>query len=156
MKNHAWRPFAVAIVAIALLLFARAKMVPADFGVHGKSFTYNFYRQSAIHDWQDFKVKYKGSKYCEECHEENYSSIMSSPHQIIQCENCHGPAIDHPDNPEALEINKNRSLCLRCHTGLPYPLSNRNDLPAIDPDLHNPGQECVECHNPHNPSLEDM
>jgi hypothetical protein len=35
-------------------------------------------------------------------------------------------------------------------------LSNRGDIPGIDPETHNPGTNCVECHNPHNPSLEDM
>ncbi len=156
MKNHVWRPFAVAIAAIALLLLARSQMVPDDFGVHGKSFTYNYYRKSAVQDWRDIKVKYKGRKYCQECHEENYDSIMSSPHKVIQCENCHGPAIDHPDNPETLTIDKRRELCLRCHAALPYNLSNRADLPGIDPGTHNPEQNCVECHNPHNPNLEDM
>ncbi len=156
MKNHVWRPFAVAIAAIAILLLARAKMVPADFGVHGKSFTYSFYRLGAISDWKAMKVHYKGRKYCQECHEEKYKAIMASPHKIIQCENCHGPAVDHPDNPETLPIDTSRGLCLRCHTGLPYNLSNRADLPAINPDTHNPGKDCVNCHNPHNPTLEDM
>jgi len=70
MKNHAWRPFAVAIAAIALLLLARAQIVPADFGINGKSFTYNFYRKSDIKDWKAITVKYKGREYCNECHEE--------------------------------------------------------------------------------------
>jgi len=156
MKNYAWRPFAVAIAAIALLLLARAQLVPADFGIHGKTFTYNFYRKSDINDWKAITVKYKGRNYCNQCHDEKFKEIMASPHKIIQCENCHGPALGHPDNPETLPIDKTRALCLRCHASLPYSLSNREDLPAIDPDTHNPGQNCVECHNPHNPSLEDM
>ena len=156
MKNHAWRPFAVAIAAIALLLLARAQIVPADFGINGKSFTYNFYRKSDIKDWKAITVKYKGREYCNECHEEKFKEIMASLHKVIQCENCHGPALGHPDNPETLPIDKTRALCIRCHANLPYPLSNRADLPAIDPDTHNPDQNCVECHNPHNPNLEDM
>ena len=31
-----------------------------------------------------------------------------------------------------------------------------NDIPGIDPEQHNAGTECAECHNPHNPSLEEM
>jgi hypothetical protein len=29
-------------------------------------------------------------------------------------------------------------------------------LPGIDPYEHNPGENCVDCHNPHNPDLENM
>ena len=156
MKNHVLRPLWVVIAGIALLLIVRHFIVPDDFGVHGDGFTYNFHRLSNVDEWKDFKVKYRGREYCQECHEENVESILESPHAIIQCENCHGPAIDHPDNPEALAIDTSRAQCLRCHTYLPYPTSQRSELPGIDPQDHNPGENCVDCHNPHNPDLENM
>lgn len=157
MKNHVLRPLFVVIAGVALLLTVRHFMVPADFGVaDGGNFTYNFHRQSATDDWKDFKVKYQGRDYCQECHEENVESILASPHADIQCENCHGPAIDHPDNPEALVIDTGRAQCLRCHAYLPYPTSQRADLPGIDPHEHNIDENCVDCHNPHNPDLENM
>jgi len=156
MKNHAWRPLAVAIGAIALLLSVRATVVPSDFGVNGKNFTYGFHRKGSIDDWKSFKVKYRGKEYCRDCHEEKVAENMSSPHKVIECENCHGPAVDHPDNPAKLAIDRTRALCLRCHAALPYPQSHRAEMPAIDPDAHNPKQACVECHNPHNPNLEAM
>ncbi len=156
MKNHVLRPLFVAIAAVALLLTARHYYVPDDFGVNGKNFTFGYYRADNVNDWKAFPVKYKGSQYCAECHEEETENIMASQHQIIQCENCHGPALSHPDDPEALPINRSRELCLRCHAKLPYPNTDRGELPGIDPAKHNPGAECSECHNPHNPSLEDM
>ncbi len=158
MKNHVLRPLWVVLVAVGLHLIVRQVIVPSDFGVEeGGNFTYNYHRLSATDDWKNFKVKYRGREYCLECHEENVESILQSPHAIIQCENCHGPAIDHPDNPEALAINSNRSMCLRCHAYLPYPTSQRSDLPGFeDPKDHNPDDNCVDCHNPHNPDLENM
>ncbi|MCF6290779.1 MAG: cytochrome c3 family protein [Desulfobacterales bacterium] len=156
MRNYVWRPLIVALIAIALLLVARAIMVPDDFGVHGDSFTYNFYRKDSINDWKKMEVKYQGKAYCVECHEEKVEANLSSPHGIIECENCHGPARNHPDDPELLEIVTKRELCLRCHDSLPYPDSLRGDIIGIDPEEHNPGSECIECHNPHNPDLEDM
>jgi predicted CXXCH cytochrome family protein len=156
MKNHAWRPLIVVIAAVALLLLVRAQVVPSDFGVNGKNFTYGFHRKGSIDDWQAVKVKYRGKEYCRECHEEKVTENLASPHKVIQCENCHGPAIDHPDNPALLTVDKSRGLCLRCHAGLPYPQSQRSKLPAIDPLQHNPDQECVGCHNPHQPNLEAM
>ncbi len=156
MKNHAWRPFLVAGGAVALLLTVRANVVPSDFGVNGRSFTYGFYRKGAIAYWKAVKVKYRGREYCQDCHDDKEKAIMASPHKIIQCENCHGPAIDHPDNPPKLTIDRSRGLCLRCHALLPYPGTNRASIPGIDPDEHNPRQACVDCHNPHHPNLEDM
>lgn len=156
MKNHVFRPLFAAIVLVVLILTARYLMVPSDFGVHGDSFTYNFYRAGNVKDWKDFPISYKGRAYCKECHEENAASIASSKHAAIQCENCHGPAMNHPDDPEKLTIDKSRELCLRCHAKLPYPGSLRGEIEGIDPREHNPGKECVQCHKPHNPNLEDM
>jgi predicted CXXCH cytochrome family protein len=81
---------------------------------------------------------------------------MTTPHAIIPCEDCHGPATDHPSDPPKLAIDKSRGLCLRCHSSLPYPTSGRSQIRGIDPDTHNPDVECVMCHNPHKPSLEGL
>ncbi len=154
MKNHAWRPLLVAIGAVALLLLVRANVVPSDFGVNGANFTYGFHRKGSIDDWKAVHVKYRGKEYCRECHEEKVVENLSSPHQIIECENCHGPAALHPDDPAKLTVDRSRELCLRCHAALPYPQSHRAEMPAIDPGEHNPGTACLDCHNPHNPILE--
>lgn len=156
MKNHVFRPLYVVIGAVALLLLFRHWVVPDDFGVNGANFTYGYYRAGSTDDWRAFTVKYRGKDYCEECHLERYNENLDSMHNIIQCESCHGPAIDHPDNPELLKIDKSRALCLRCHASLSFPSGGRSDIPAIDPEEHNSDIECSECHNPHNPSLADM
>lgn len=156
MKNHVLRPLWVAIGVIVLVFIARHIMVPDDFGVQGESFTYNFHRLSSVDDWKDFTVKYQGKALCAECHDDKYEENMASPHNIIECENCHGPAMEHPENPETLAIDTSRGLCLRCHASLPYPGNTRSNMKAIDPLEHNPDSECSECHNPHNPDLEDM
>jgi predicted CXXCH cytochrome family protein len=155
MKNHVLRPLWCVLAAIALILIVRYFLVPGDFGVHGESFTYNFHRLGSVDYWQDFKVKYKGRQYCQDCHEDNVDSATASKHGPIQCENCHGPAIDHPDEPETLNIDTSRELCLRCHADLPYPDNPRSGIVSINPAEHNPGTACVECHNPHTPDLEE-
>jgi predicted CXXCH cytochrome family protein len=155
MGNHVLRPLWLVLAAIALLLVIRHFMVPDDFGVHGKSFTYNFHRLGNVDDWKNFKAKYQGREYCRECHEDNIEEIKGSRHRIIQCENCHGPAIDHPDNPEKLTIDPSRDLCLRCHAALAYPDNPRARIKSIDPAKHNADSACIVCHNPHNPELEE-
>ena len=152
--SHAWRPLFVVIGIIVAILIARAIVVPSDFGIGERGYMYGWHRAGNEQDWKDFKVKFRGREYCKDCHPENYELNASSPHVIIQCEDCHGPAIDHPDNPDKLEIIKDRKLCLRCHAKLPYDASGRAWITGINNEEHNPGMECVMCHNPHSPVLE--
>ncbi|NOX19930.1 MAG: cytochrome C [Nitrospirae bacterium] len=154
MSSHVYRPLFVVLAVIALILLARSFVVPPDFGIGERGFMYGFHRKSNEKEWEAFKVKFKTRQYCKDCHPEKYENIMSSKHRIIQCENCHGVAIDHPENPPKLVINKERSLCLRCHSYLPYPTSQRGKLKGIDPEKHNPEMQCVMCHNPHKPDME--
>jgi len=115
MGNHAWRPVWVVGVVVAAILVARYFYVPSDFGIQERGFMYGYYRKGNEQDWRDFKVKYRTKAYCQMCHPDKYEENMSSPHKVIQCENCHGPAIDHPDNPPKLAIDRSRELCIRCH-----------------------------------------
>lgn len=156
MRNHVWRPLFVVIGIVAVILFARSLYVPDDFGIQERGYMYGFHRKGNETEWKAQEVMYKTSSYCEGCHPDKVESLGSSPHVIIQCENCHGPAVNHPDNPPKLAIDRSRELCLRCHAKLPYPTSGRAVIPGIDPEAHNPGIECADCHNPHNPSLEGM
>lgn len=155
MKWHVLRPVWVALGLVAMILIARHFMVPADFGVHGRNFTYGFHRLSNIQEWKNFPVKYQGRDYCVDCHEENVQLILGSSHKAVQCENCHGPAVNHPDQVEFLPLDTSRELCLRCHAYLEYPNSDRGALLGVNGKTHKRRSECVRCHNPHDPK-EDM
>ena len=155
MKRHVLHPLWLAIALVGLILLARQFMVPDDFGIHGDSFTYNYHRLGNVQEWKDFPVKYQGNESCLECHEDNVKKHRRSPHKRVQCENCHGPSGNHPDDVEYLPLNKERGLCLRCHADLGYPASSaRSDLPAIVDRRHKRKRECVSCHNPHDPREE--
>ena len=156
MKTHVFRPLWVVLCLIALVLLARTVYVPKSFGVHERGYMYGWYRADNIGDWKKVTVKYQGSDYCTTCHPEKQESISMTPHAIIQCENCHGPAREHPSDPPKLTLDKGRGLCLRCHASLPYPTSGRANIRGIDPETHNPDIECVMCHNPHKPALEGL
>ncbi len=156
MNNHIWRPLYVVLVIIAFFLVLRYFLVPQDFGVHGVNFTYGYHRAGDINDWQAVPIKYRGREFCNECHPDNAAANASSKHAAIQCENCHGPAFDHPEAPEKLILDTSRDLCLRCHAALHTPSSQRSLIKGIDPDTHNPAIPCSDCHNPHKPDLEDM
>lgn len=156
MKNHVWRPLFVVLGIVACILLFRLFYVPADFGAQERGYTFGFHRLSNEQEWKDFPAKYKNSSYCHECHDDKVKTWEASAHSIIPCENCHGAAFNHPDKPGKLTIDRSRAQCLRCHSKLYMPSSGRNDIPGIDPERHNAGVACAECHNPHNPSLEEM
>ncbi|GAB6083711.1 cytochrome c [Desulfuromonas carbonis] len=156
MKNHVWRPLYVVIALVVAILLFRAIYVPKDFGVQERGYTFGFHRLGNEQEWKAFPAKYKESNYCNECHEDKVGSLSASQHAMIPCENCHGPALNHPEDPEKLAIDRSRDLCIRCHSALVMPSSGRNNIPGIDPATHNAEMGCSECHNPHNPSLEEM
>lgn len=154
MKSHVWRPLFVVIGIIVLVLVFRIFYVPKEFGVWERGYMYGWHNRADEDFWKNFQVKYNfNSTYCRDCHPQNYDSIMQTPHAIINCENCHGPALNHPAEPPKLQIDKSRAQCLRCHFPLAYPSSGRANIRGIDPDQHNPDIECAMCHNPHNPGL---
>ena len=154
MKWHVLNPLWVAIGAFVLILIARQFMVPDDFGVHGRNFTYGYYRLGSLEDWRNFPVKYQGREYCAQCHAENAQKVSGSIHAVIQCENCHGPGVNHPGSVQTLTADTSRALCLRCHAHLDYPNSNRGAIPGIEDKTHRRRRECSNCHNPHDPKGE--
>lgn len=156
MKKHVWRPLYVVIGLVVLILLFRMVYVPDDFGAQERGYTFGFHRLSNEQEWKAYPAKYKDSDYCSGCHDENAESLNASAHAMIPCENCHGAAFGHPEEPAALIIDRGRELCLRCHAQLYMPSSDRNEIPGIDPLQHNTEMECSDCHNPHNPSLEDL
>ena len=156
VKSHIWRPLYVVLALVVVILLFRMVYIPGDFGVQDRGYTFGYHRLGNEEEWKNFPAKYQSTAYCNDCHEEKVASLEASQHGMIPCENCHGPAFDHPENPEKLTVDRSRDLCLRCHSRLYMPSSGRNDIPGIDPQEHNAGIECSECHNPHNPSLEEM
>jgi hypothetical protein len=156
MKNHVWRPLYIAIVLVLLAVAARFVIVPSDFGVHERGYMYGWHRKSNEAEWKAVTVKYQTAKACIPCHKEKSDDIKDSPHGKISCENCHGPKLDHPNDPKRLEINRARSLCLRCHTKLPYNGTLRGSMKGVNPETHYPQAECMMCHYPHDPRRQNQ
>lgn len=151
MKNHVWRPLFLVAAIVAGILLTRTLLVPSDFGVYERGYMYGWHRKSNENEWKAVRVKYQTSRSCPECHQDKSDDIKASAHASISCENCHGPAYDHPNDPPGLNIDRSRELCIRCHAYLPYKNNPRNAIPGIDPAKHYPQAECIMCHYPHNP-----
>jgi predicted CXXCH cytochrome family protein len=154
--SHPFRFLLLVIAVAAFILIVRAIIVPSDFKVHNGDYKYQYYRTGNVEEWKNFEIKFQGREYCGDCHPEEYEKIVNSKHAMNQCENCHGPAYKHPDKVEKLTIDRSRDLCLRCHAELPYRpnvyaelSSGPIELIMQNPEEHNPGEECVLCHDPH-------
>ncbi len=156
MSSHVWRPVLVVVTLVAVLFLVRQWYVPDDFGVHAGGYSYGWYRQSALLDWRWLPIRYQGRDTCVKCHTQEADDLQGMPHVVIQCENCHGPANQHPEDPAKLPIDRTRALCLRCHAKLAYPSSARGGLRGIDAATHHPGEQCVSCHSPHKPLLTSL
>ena len=79
----------------------------------------------------DSRTHAKAGYVCKDCHADKIEMISKTPHAIIECENCHGPAgtpegILHydADKRAKLPIDRSREQCLRCHAKLAYPFTN--------------------------------
>jgi len=151
----------VAIVGVGGIIGVRKVIAPSFQAVEG-DYRYQWHRVANEQEWKDLRVKYQGNSYCKGCHSDQDMRVAASSHAKVQCENCHGAAFNHPEDPKKLSIDKGRGLCLRCHASLPYRPATYAELPVqenrpqpismlkmINPDTHNPDMACVTCHDPH-------
>ncbi len=154
MRSHVWRPLLIVLGVAALAVIGHFTLVPRDFGIWERGYMYGWHRKGNEAEWRKVSVKYRTVAYCKDCHGDKYADLMVSPHAHIMCENCHGPGGNHPQDPPTLLVDRQRSLCIRCHSRLPYQASGRGAIRGINPATHYPEAECVMCHYPHNPKRE--
>jgi hypothetical protein len=133
-------------LVISSLFVARYFLVPDSFGDLGH------YRADSVEEIKAQIPVYAGYQVCYDCHDDIYDLKADSYHKGVSCEACHGPAGEHVEAPDEVTPNipRGRGYCPLCHG---YNPSRPSGFPQIMPERHNPGQECMECHDPHNPLL---
>ncbi len=114
---------------------------------------YGFHRQEAeanTEKWASLPIQYVSSSICVNCHQDEYSLWAAGTHRTVNCENCHGPARAHVGigAPEVLDTS--RGLCGLCHARL---VSRPSDFPQVDMKEMGGDEDCVTCHNPHEPRV---
>ena len=128
------------------LIVVRSLLIPATFGDLGH------YRAAAIPAIASLPIHYAGWQRCAECHEDEAAARNASFHKTLSCEICHGPALQHANDPDSMKPaipRKRGEACLYCHNYLP---SRPTGFPQIIEPTHNPMKPCISCHNPHDPT----
>ncbi len=137
----------VVMFAVFIILFLILKhfLTPDTFGDLGH------YRAAALEDHENMPLKYASDESCFDCHDDIFEFKKQDMHVDISCETCHGPGLEHVNSMEAADIMvpAGRDFCGRCH----YKNAGRPGkvVTQIEPGNHNVDQDCIECHNSHQP-----
>jgi hypothetical protein len=134
----------ILLLIVVFIIVITSVLIPPDFGEHGH------FRSSALEEIISQKLHYAGQEVCNECHDDIMEIKNKSYHKNISCEVCHGPAIEHTEEPGDFEPRapRGRNYCPLCHEYLP---SRPTGFPQIISDSHNPVKPCITCHDPHDP-----
>jgi hypothetical protein len=132
-------------IFISLFLLLRHFLVPDTFGKYGH------YRAASLIDNEQPEIHYAGQEACFKCHQNIEDKKAADVHSEIHCETCHGPGERHVISSKAVDIFKpsGREFCSKCHAFNSAKL--KSAVFQIDPEKHNVGKNCIECHNPHQP-----
>ncbi len=133
------------VIALAVLIVVRLQFIPASFGEIGH------YRADALKEEAALTLHYAGMQACVMCHDDIGMIKAASYHRNLACESCHGPSLEHVDDPGEFSpvVVTGRTLCVRCHG---YLASRPTGFPQIIEAIHNPMAPCTECHDPHDPT----
>ena len=115
-------------------------------------YRFGYYRADAVPQLAAGEPVYQGSQWCLDCHEERKPDWPASAHKTVQCEVCHGPAPEHPDDKVSLIQEDSIKLCTTCHEYMPArPAGQPQIVPGEHPFADGEVMPCIECHNPHAP-----
>jgi cytochrome c553 len=116
-------------------------------------YRFGYYRADAVTELTEGPIRYLGSPYCmDECHEDRKADWPLSAHKAVQCEVCHGPAPEHPDDGRVLAPTDTIRLCTTCHESMPArPVQQPQIVSAEHPFDDGQVMPCIECHDPHAP-----
>ena len=131
------------ILIVAAYFTARHFLVPASFGEYG------WYRGDYLKEARALPTTFAGAAACSDCHTEVVEKKAQGGHKFISCESCHGALGSHVEDPTATPPKiKDHSFCVRCHEANP---SRPETFPQVDVADHAGNQNCMECHQPHQP-----
>lgn len=167
MPKHILRLITLLVGVAILAVVGRFYLVPHSY------YRYGYYRGDAVAEIARDPPLYKGSRSCASCHRQIFNQWSASAHRV-QCEDCHGPAGEHPrmgapplpSKPDThqllmqeryriatgrMQIPTNTAhLCLQCHESIPGRPATQLQVIA---SVHAGTQQCAACHDVHSPKM---
>lgn len=145
MPKHIQRLLLLVVGFIVLALAAKSYFTPDSF------YRYGHYRADSVAEIAADIPKFRGTDYCQECHEAPHADWTAGVHKAVKCEVCHGAVGEHPVEGDLPVIPTDTvKLCTLCHEAMPT-------RPAAQPQIvvseHAGTEQCATCHNPHSPRI---
>lgn len=136
------------ILATIIVVFGFLKWlaVPSTFGQYGR------YRGDSISEATSLPINFAGgNQACGKCHQKDLNYISQGEHGTMDCQSCHGPAVEHIKNPAAgyTKVKGTAEFCGACHQKIAG--RSKQDIATVTLQIHSGGVECVKCHDPHQP-----
>jgi len=159
-KAHVHRVFIILAGALVVGFAVQRLLQPRSFGQYGH------YRGDSLVQLMARAPVHQGRAVCAECHEEIHAAHRKDVHFRVECEDCHGPGLNHVRyrrgedptiTPAAATMPREYTLegCLFCHRKL---AARPKSFAQIDPKEHyaflhvnDERTRCIECHSPHEP-----
>lgn len=134
----------VLAILVGVVVLVRFVVLPPAY------FSTRLHRASTVRREVAKPIHFAGMATCRECHSEEYETKTAGYHKGLACETCHGPSVEHAENPMSVKpyAPRDRKFCPVCHA---YDRSRPTGFPQINPATHNVGLACITCHNPHDP-----
>lgn len=144
MPTHILRLLLLAAGLFVLAIAAAIYFTPKSF------YEFGHYRADSVGEIAAATPIFRGTDYCNECHEERHADWSAGAHKVVKCEVCHTAAGDHPLDGMLPVPSDTVRLCTLCHEKMP-------SRPAAQPQIvvseHAGEEQCVACHDPHAPAL---
>ncbi len=176
--QHLIRAGILALLAIVVFTVVRFATLPGSWGKYGH------YRADAVTEEMANEPVYQGAEACITCHSPRDKEWNSGKHQIVNCENCHGPAKEHiyaiwakygtktveyhpgtlttdiGTGTNTISITRTNDMCLRCHAKLAARMPQFQEIAQpqrqIDTEKHLKGKKTQLCFKCHNPHRPDL
>ena len=142
MPPQVFRLVLLTFAIVVSYLFARTLLTPQSFGEYG------FYRGVALAELSSKTPVFAGKEAYGAHQPEILKTLLEGAHKTVSCESCHG-AVNAEDLHRKPAILGDK-VCMRCHVADPARPAWFKQIVVID---HYEDQ-CMECHEPHQPGTE--